>query len=115
MRFLLKGMSQRMSNSFDAALGTFDQIIALAPADAEAHYQKGITLVAKKDVERRDGRVRGGGRERSRVRPTSAWNWGRCTSSRACRERAVEQYQAALRYVPDYAPAVAALQRLGVE
>ena len=112
--FLLKGMSLRMSNSFDAALSSFDQVIALAPADAEAHYQKGVTLLAKKDVNGATVEFEAA----VRALPGAAdirVELGALYEEQGFRERAVEQYQTALRYVPDYAPALAALQRLGVK
>jgi tetratricopeptide (TPR) repeat protein len=111
---LLKGMAQRMNNSFDAAIGTFDQIIALAPADAEAHYQKGITLLATKDINGATVEFEAAvktlpGAADIRVELAALYE------QQALRDKAIEQYRAALQYVPDYAPALAALQRLGVQ
>ncbi|MCL4368734.1 MAG: tetratricopeptide repeat protein [Actinobacteria bacterium] len=111
---LLKGMAQRMSNSFDAALGTFDQIIALAPADAEARYQKGITLLAKKDVKGATVEFEAA----IKTQPGAAdirVALGALYEQQGSKDKAVEQYKAALQYVPDYAAALAALQRLGVK
>jgi tetratricopeptide (TPR) repeat protein len=110
---LLKGMAQRMGNSLDAALGTFDQIIALAPADAEAHYQRGITLVAKKDVKGATAEFEAA----VATLPSAAdmrVELGALYEQQGQTDKAVDQYRAALQYVPDYAPALAALQRLGV-
>ena len=109
---LLKGMAQRVGDSLDAALGTFDQIIALAPTDAEAHYQKGITLVDKKDVKGATVEFEAAvaalpGAADIRV------ELGALYEQQGDKDKAVEQYKAALRFVPDYAPALAALQRLG--
>jgi tetratricopeptide (TPR) repeat protein len=110
---LLKGMSQRMSSSFDDALGTFDQIIALAPADAEAHYQKGITLLAKQDANGATAELEAAvatlpGAADIRV------ELGALYEQQGSGDKAIGQYRAALQYVPDYAPALAALRRLGV-
>jgi tetratricopeptide (TPR) repeat protein len=112
--FLLKGMAQRMNNAFDAAIGTFDQIIALAPADAEAHYQKGITLLAKKDVKGATVELEATVKSLPGAADIRV-ELGALYEQQGSRDRAVEQYKAALQYVPDYAPALAALRRMGVQ
>ncbi|MCJ7797482.1 MAG: tetratricopeptide repeat protein [Thermoleophilia bacterium] len=112
--FYLRGLTLRLSGDFDGALEAYDAVLALVPTEAEAMYQKSLVMRAKGDLD---------GAQKSLEAAVAAnpmasdfrVQLGAFYESKGHKEKAVEQYQAALRYVPDYAPALEALRRLGVK
>lgn len=112
--FYLRGLALRLSGDYDGALEAYDAVLALVPTEAEAMYQKSLVLKAKDDLD---------GAQKSLEAAVAAnpmasdfrVELGAVYESKGQKEKAVEQYQEALKYVPDYAPALKALSRLGVK
>ena len=110
--FYLRGLAFRLTGDYDGALKAYDAVLALVPTEAEALYQKSLVMKAKGDVD--------GARtllEAAVAASPMASDFrvalGAIFESMGQKDKAVEQYRAALKYVPDYAPALEALSRLG--
>lgn len=112
--FYLRGLALRLTGNYDGALQAYDAVLALVPTEAEAMYQKSVVMRAKGDLDAAQGLL-----EAAVIANPMASDFrvelGAAYETKGQREKAVEQYQEALRYVPDYAPALEALKRLGVK
>ena len=111
--FYLKGLALRLMGDYAGALKAYDAVLALVPTEAEALYQKSVVMKARGDLEGAQKLLEAA----VAASPTAAdfrVELGAVYEGKGQTDRAIEQYQEALKYVPDYAPALEALSRLGV-
>ena len=110
--FYLRGLALRLTGDYDGALQAYDAVLALVPTEAEAMYQKSVIMRTKGDVDGAQAFLEAA----VAANPMAAdfrVELGAVYESRGQKDKAIEQYRAALRYVPDYAPSLEALRRLG--
>jgi tetratricopeptide (TPR) repeat protein len=112
--FYLKGLALRLTGDYAGALKAYDAVLALVPTEAEALYQKSLVMKARGDL---DGarKLLEAAVAASPMASDFRVELGAVYESKGQNDKAIEQYQEALKYVPDYAPALEALSRLGVK
>ncbi len=110
----LRGLALRLTGDYDGALEAYDAVLALVPTEAEAMYQKSVVMRAKGDLDGAQKYLQAAVAANPMASDVRV-QLGAVYESKGQKEKAVEQYREALRYVPDYAPALEALRRLGVK
>ena len=112
--FYLRGLALRLTGDYDGALAAYDALLALVPTEAEAMYQKSLVMKAKGDLSGAQKLLEAAVAANPMASDLRV-ELGTVYESKGQKEKAVEQFQEALRYVPGYAPALEALKRLGVK
>ncbi|MCZ7663532.1 MAG: tetratricopeptide repeat protein [Thermoleophilia bacterium] len=109
----VKAEALRSAGRLEASIAIYDAILAAWPQDLEAHYGKAMSLRAKGD--------RGGAiielETILRSRPVAAdvrVELGELYRAEGETGRARAEFEKALRYIPDYLPALRALEQLGL-
>lgn len=107
-----RGMALRLMGRYEEAVADFDEVLELIPDEAEALLQKGLALEARGDLTGAVAAVERSVEQRSTASDVRV-QLGRLYEKQGAKDRAIEQYKAALRFVPGYMPALQALERLG--
>lgn len=110
--YLAKALALRNLGSYEEAVAVYDQVLELMPSHPVALLQKGLVLEAMGDLDGAIEAVEGSLADQ----PTASdvlVELGRLYEAKGDQTKAIESYRKALEFVPGYAPATEALERLG--
>ncbi len=112
--YYAKASALAASGATALAMAEYDKVLKLLPSDGEALFRKALLQAKSGDLAAATKVM-----ELSvKAQPTSSdahFELGRLYEQQGAKGKAIDQYRESLKYVPDYAPALEALKRLGAD